>query len=397
MPRTFRTKILALLLVAGGLTAGAAVWQAATRTTSTTTSTLGGRDVFTSAKNVADCTRQARAFTDYPLVWAGPSVLGYPLVHCDHMMTKTRYAPDGQVAHPGGDSWAFGYGTCVTTKGQESCPVPISIIISPCALTIEGTVIPKGSQPVRSMTVRGAQADVNEYGISFEQSPQIITIGVELPPYDAVERANVVANAVKVAEALIPANALADPLSRGAPLTAAFAAAPDTLCRNSFVPAPPATPDAPAGNAMALDADANTPAIVDASRTVTGSAPFAVGINVTAAADAYKGYQWKIEYPGAGLAFDGGVSENTGATGLTACVTSAVNAAPLTPGNAVYGGGCITLSPDFTTNYTGQTTTFNMHCLAAGTFSVQLVGAAFIAPDGGVLNAAMAAITVTCA
>jgi hypothetical protein len=226
---------LVLLLMAGGLAVGVVVWQAAT---STTSGTIGGGNVFTSANNVADCSAQARAFADYPVVWAGPSVLGYPLVHCDHSMTKTRYDEQGRVSSPGDDSWAFAYGTCTPAKGRENCPVPITIITDPCALTIDGRIIPKASQPVRSITVRGAKADISGFGVlTFEQEPQMIQI---YAPEGGTpdERA---ANAVLIAEALIPANALADALSRGAPLTTAFAAAPDTLCRNSFVPAAPAT------------------------------------------------------------------------------------------------------------------------------------------------------------
>jgi hypothetical protein len=202
-----RRAVLALLLLAGGLAAGAVIWQAATRTTSTTNDTIGGGDVFTEAKGADACAALASAFTDYPLVWPGPSVLGYPLVDCAHMMTKTRHDEQGRVSHPGGDAFHFGYGTCVTPPGRESCPLPISIVIDPCALTVDGRIIPKGGPPLRSMTVRGAQADVGDHGISFEQSPQIISIYVELAPYDAAQRANTIANAVLVANALVPANA----------------------------------------------------------------------------------------------------------------------------------------------------------------------------------------------
>jgi hypothetical protein len=194
-----RRSLLALLLLAGGLAAGVVVWQA----TTTTSGTNDRGDVYTSAKNVADCTAQASAFTDYPLVWAGASVLGYPLVHCDHTMTKTRYATDGSVSHPGGDSWTFGYGTCTTRKGQESCPLPVGIVIDPCALTVDGRSIPRGSQSVRSMTVRGAKGDISRDGVlSFEQSPQTITIYAPEGPAD--ERAT---QATEIAEALVPVNA----------------------------------------------------------------------------------------------------------------------------------------------------------------------------------------------
>lgn len=290
MLRTYRAKVLVLLLLAGGLAAGAVVWQATTRTTS---GTIGGGNVFTSANNAADCIKQARAFTDYPLVWAGPSVLGYPLVYCAHSMTKTRYTPDGQLWHPGGDSWAFGYGTCTTPKGAESCALPITIIIDPCALTVDGRTIPKASQPVRSMTVRGAQADISRDGVlTFEQSPQMIQIyAPEGVPAD--ERA---ANAVKIAEALVPANPLGDALSRGAPLTAAFAAAPDTLCRNSFVPAPPA-PDSPSASccSLQLDMDPATPGI-QATRTVSGQQDISIDVVLGDTVGELGGFNFSLIY-----------------------------------------------------------------------------------------------------
>jgi len=225
MLRIHRRKILALLLLAGGLAAGAAVWQANTRAT---TGTTGGGDVYTHAKDAATCAAQANAFTDYPLVFAGPSVLGYPLTWCDHMMTKTRRTPDGLVSHPGGDAWHFVYGTCTIPEGRENCGAPITIIIDPCAFLVDGRIIPWPGRPTRSMTVRGAQALIGEHGISFEYSPQIISIGVA----DG-SPGEITANAVAVASALIPANGLAEALSHGAPLTAAFAQRADIVCAGS--------------------------------------------------------------------------------------------------------------------------------------------------------------------
>jgi hypothetical protein len=200
MFRTHRTKILALLLLAGGLAAGVVVWQTNTRTTSTTSGTTGGGDVDTHATDAATCAAQASAFNDYPLVWAGPSVLGSPLTGCDHMMTKTRRAPDGRVSHPGGDAWVFSYGDCTIPAGRESCGIPIYIRIDPCARMVDGRVIPWPGRPTRSMAVRGAEALIEEDGIVFEQSPQVITIGA--PGGSPGER---VANAVTIANALVPA------------------------------------------------------------------------------------------------------------------------------------------------------------------------------------------------
>ena len=77
------------------------------------------------------------------------------------------------------------------------------------------------------MTVRGAKADITRDGVlNFEQSPQIITIGVQLAPYDAAQKANTVANAVLVANALVPANQLA---SSAASAAASVGSPSDTL------------------------------------------------------------------------------------------------------------------------------------------------------------------------
>ena len=89
-------------------------------------------------------------------------------------------------------------------------------------------------------------------------------------------------------------------------------------------------------NQMELDADGGT-AGVQATRNVTGAASFSVGIQVTAAAAAYQGYQWEIEFPPAGLTFAGGVVENTaGTTGVlhsfnTAASVSTANGIRFTP------------------------------------------------------------------
>ncbi len=177
------------------------------------------------------------------------------------------------------------------------------------------------------------------------------------------------------------------------------------------VTAPPpgqASPLNPSTDAVALDADPSTPGSLDASRTITGSAQFSLGINVTADADPYKGYQWEIEYPPAGLAFDDTVAENTSATGLGVCTNSAANpnATPITPGDTVFGNGsgCLTTSSTFLSSYVGQTTTFKMHCLTTGTFTVQLVdithdpqfGATLLAKDSSTLDTGTSGITITC-
>ena len=129
---------------------------------------------------------------------------------------------------------------------------------------------------------------------------------------------------------------------------------------------------------------------------------------MTADADPYKGYQWEIEYPAAGLGFDDTVVENTSATGLGVCTNAAANpnATPITPGDTVFGNGsgCLTTSSTFLSSYVGQTTTFKMHCLTTGTFSVQMVdfahdpafGSTLIARDSSTLNTSTSGVTITC-
>ncbi len=406
MPRTYRKKLLALLLLAGGVAAGALIWQATTRTTHTTTGAIGGGNVFTSAKNVADCTRQASAFADYPLVWAGPSVLGYPLVYCSHSMTKTRYDDQGRYLSPGGDSWTFAYGTCVTPPGKESCPLPIAISINPCALTIDGRTIPRGSRALRGLTVRGADADINQNGtLTFERAPQIISISTEIAPYDPTSGQGVeafvaekAANAVKIAEALIPANALAGALSRGAPLTTAFAASPDTLCRNSFVPAAPATAGPPASSSTksAAPTATSTPPVGQpaspATLTIAVGAPSLVGGNVLvpvrtsgSASAPYAGFSVHLRWDKAVFTYS---SANS---------TGAVLASPFCPSPTVDSDGagvtyaCTSTAGSVTT--TGLLATIVLAPAAAGCSPLHLF--TFGAPDGGDARSGTYAVDAT--
>ena len=80
-------------------------------------------------------------------------------------------------------------------------------------------------------------------------------------------------------------------------------------------------------------------------------------------------------------------------------------ATPINVGDTVLGGGCLTTSQTFQTNYVGQSTTFRMHCVTTGTFSVLLIDLAHDRAFGTTLRAAgvaspvtaTAAITITCA
>ncbi len=141
-------------------------------------------------------------------------------------------------------------------------------------------------------------------------------------------------------------------------------------------------------NQMAVDADAGT-AGIETTRSITGTANFTIGLNVTAVGSAntppssYFGYQWEIAFPTVGLGFVlGSQVENTGATGLTTCSPPGDNsAATPDPSDTVIGNGsgCITLGATPAT-LIGQTTTLNLHCLSDGVFVVSLLD---INADGG--------------
>lgn len=227
-------RTLLLLFLAGGFALGVIgiiAWRTGTfdlEPSRHAGGTTGVGDVYTHADNAAACIEQARTFTDYPLLFAGPSVLGYPLLDCQHMRTVTRYDEQGRAWSAGQDVWHFSYGTCTIPEGRENCPGPIGITINPCAGIAGGRVIPRASTLLRNVRVRGAQADVVEVGaLNFEQSSHSsILIGAPFGGSDAERDAN----AAAIAEALVPANALASALPPDALLTAALAAMDTVAC-----------------------------------------------------------------------------------------------------------------------------------------------------------------------
>jgi hypothetical protein len=124
---------------------------------------------------------------------------------------------------------------------------------------------------------------------------------------------------------------------------------------------------------MAIDTDANFSNGVQASRSVVGTGVFTVGIDVTVAAATYTGYQWEVEFTPTGLAFNSGVVESQ-PQGMTTCATVGLNSAnAINPGDVVEGkgAGCITFGAGG--KFVGQTTSFQMHCVADGTFNLLLL------------------------
>lgn len=133
---------------------------------------------------------------------------------------------------------------------------------------------------------------------------------------------------------------------------------------------------------VAFDSDSAT-AGVQVSRSVSGTAAFSVGIQVTLVQGApnpqpgkYLAYVWEIAFPTVGLAFVGPAVENKAATGFTLCATPS-DASSLTadPTDTVIGKGSGCLSSDgvTTTGFLGQVTTFSLRCVSDGTFQVTLL------------------------
>ncbi len=156
------------------------------------------------------CEQQAREFADYPLLYAGSEVLGYELVGCRHNKTEDRFAPDGTRYHNATDSFTFVYGSCVIPSGGSSCPIPVSIIMYPACHSSLAAGAAKDTA-----LVRGAQALVKSDGSLRIEAPSH-KLTLYAPGNSSGART---ANAIRVAEALVPANAPADALSRGAPLS----------------------------------------------------------------------------------------------------------------------------------------------------------------------------------
>jgi hypothetical protein len=147
-------------------------------------------------------------------------VLGYPLVGCDHSKTADQYDDRGVLFHAATDSFAFYYGTCVIPPNRESCPVPVTVIVdSPCI-----TFAPDASSVKERVTVRGAEASVDDHGVTWFATPSyMLSVYPPGASYDEQK-----ANALAIVEALVPVNAPASALADGAPLTAPLA--PSAVC-----------------------------------------------------------------------------------------------------------------------------------------------------------------------
>ncbi len=114
---------------------------------------------------------------------------------------------------------------------------------------------------------------------------------------------------------------------------------------------------------MAIDTDPST-ASVDATRDVSGTAPFSIGVDVTRIGGPYRGYQWELQIDGAGLE-PAGTAVNAIPVTLSLCSDTY----PL--GAATFGFGCA--SPSTDTSFTGLLSTIPLKCLADGNFEIRLI------------------------
>ena len=114
---------------------------------------------------------------------------------------------------------------------------------------------------------------------------------------------------------------------------------------------------------------------VDGSRTVTGTGTFTVDVLVSAAGEAYAGYQYSLALgwdfdnlmvlPGV-LAFNSVTQAPAQTAGMTLCTSNP----PLTANDVLY-DGCGRSSGTHT--YTGVVETVTMHCLQDGTATLHLL------------------------
>jgi len=167
-----------------------------------------GGDAEAGVDKVTACLQLAAGFDEYPLLFAGDEVLGHRLTNCDHAKKEASFQPDGSPYHPATNSFTFAYGFCAIEQGQNSCRVPVTLIVYPSCAS-EYAAVDSGVE------IRGAAAFIEDSGnIRIVQPTHMLTVSA--PGSIVAERS---ANAAAIVEALVPANDLARALTPGAPLT----------------------------------------------------------------------------------------------------------------------------------------------------------------------------------
>lgn len=168
----------------------------------------------------------------------------------------------------------------------------------------------------------------------------------------------------------------------------------------------------PDSNAMAVDAEASTGGVVDASATHLVGGEFEASINITAAGAEWQGWQATLQYdpalleflPTSDLTFDT-VNESWTYTGLGGTVLNAtvteVDRDGDTVHDSLYGGAVRIPGP---TTVTGQVVLVRFRCLDSGVSSLHLVtvvedpafGATTLATGGDFVSTALADASVAC-
>jgi hypothetical protein len=150
---------------------------------------------------------------------------------------------------------------------------------------------------------------------------------------------------------------------------------------------------------MRIDADPSTQP-VDASRDVSGTGPFMIGVDVTRIGPTpYAGYQWEIELPYGALARDGSAQNS-----IPSIFPLCSDTYDLSVGNAnpQFGFGCASNSGGKT--HLGLLSTVPIRCLADGTFAIRLIdiaedpnfGSEPVSPGGTDLPAHTVGVTIHC-
>jgi hypothetical protein len=146
-------------------------------------------------------------------------------------------------------------------------------------------------------------------------------------------------------------------------------------------------------NGAGMVVDAVSGGAVDASGTVTGGSPFGVDVVVDKAVSGYQGYQYKVQWDPAVLAYD--AQEDLKPAELELC------AVPTVGEDTVY-GGCARVTE--TTNYTGPIHRLTFRCVANGTSPLHLMtliedqhfGSTVLAFAGATVETALVDASVTC-
>jgi hypothetical protein len=139
--------------------------------------------------------------------------------------------------------------------------------------------------------------------------------------------------------------------------------------------------------------DALSGGTVDVSRTVTGTSPFDVDVVVDKALSGYQGYQYKVQWDPAVLAYE--AQEDLMPAELELC------AEPTVRDNTVY-GGCARVTE--TTDYTGPIHRLTFRCVANGASPLHLItlvedrhfGSTLLGFAGVTIETALVDASVTC-